>query len=126
MSRLMSWTTAIAQLLYIATPVAPFYGLAIGTILIFSINPQCSAAPIASINPSFESPDTLDGTKSNVLTGWSNFHGSFMQQGVFDPDNTSYSNASGNLASLPGTATGYQVCFLTGVDQRIRQNVGAV
>jgi hypothetical protein len=99
---------------------------AICTFLVFSIDAQCSAAPIAINNPSFESPDTPDATKSNVLTGWSNFHGNGMQQGVFDPDNTSYSNASGNSVSLPGTATGYQVCFFTGAGNQLRQNVGTL
>jgi hypothetical protein len=49
-----------------------------------------------------------------------------MQFGVFDPDNTSYQNASGNSVSLPGTATGYQVGFVTGGGARISQNVGAL
>src|ERR1700704_1228240 len=110
-SRLVSWTPAI-----------PLCGLAIGTVLVFSINAHCCAAPVAVNNPSFELPDTLDGTKGGAPTGWSFSGGS--QYGVFDPDNSAYPNASGNSVSLPGTATGFQLGFATGAPGRMSQDVG--
>jgi hypothetical protein len=58
------------------------------------------------------------------MDGWSVFTGG-VAQGVFDPDNTSYANASGNSTSLPGTATGFQVGYVTGAGARISQDAGA-
>lgn len=99
---------------------------AFGTVMfiLFTATAGYSAA-ITLSNPSFESPDTVDGSYNGEVDGWGETGGAPLR-GLYDPESSSYAGATGNTVPLPGTATGFQVGFVSAANALLSQSAGAL